>query len=937
MTTMPKRTFRAHCCRLSTILCAGLFSAALGYSVAQTIFDDAPTVSTLDDLAQRYLSHRDSTYAVVVPDWYLWPDQVEAIESQYGLAAFQNEPGWYWAFSDVLYFDADSDIAKYVQHNDELVIYEDMINSELVVVKLAGESAEEVVVYKSPEWPEVPKGESYAKYLGRELSKRRVVWRVTMKDKAIAEQEVLTQEEETEGGGIMMMISGGSCDEIVFTAVELSTNIDAVDMGLCFPAGITNADIFWATNIMPEGFPWQFAATNLPVTTNSVVWSWTNLVESNVFFAAADSCADTDGDGLPDGREVFVYGTDRTLWDTDGDSYSDGEELQWGTDPLDIQSMPRLGRGVVINEVLYDPSGTDTGYEWVEFFNTNRVPVDLTDFVIQVGSNVFGDAFTFPSNAVLDSGDFLLVGGSSVPNADYVVAFNMLNRGASGPTAGVRLLSPSVTSNHVVDALLYAPNNSNNLPTDGFGTNGLGPYANSGQSLSRIREGYDTDHASDWMYTGSPSATAQGELLDIDGDGLNNSAEIAGYTSAYGVVFTDYNSADSDFDSFSDLEELTNAPPTDATMYDTDGDAFPWDTSYGSDGDEVHNLGTDPTNPDTDGDGLPDGWEAALGLDPNDADTDNDTINDGDEDTDGDGISNLAEMNQNSNPTSAASSQPQDYRLVLYHLPKAGWANGDDMGTLTWVGYRFENVLNTAHVAIVVSDGGHTDETFSVSWKYATETGETGGRTNLVWATLLPGTVPEIIVTDGGTTWPNENPAERGADLSVDPITIAVRFTGSKESNLTFPAYVESQTLGIKDVSIGWLWAVEVKAVLPKQDATDWDPHQSYTGNKVGEVTNGSTNTFSVTLSEPSPGEDPDSSFVEKNGELLYWIDAPGHTRSYLGGQVTSITQVQNFVSWVQRGDAKCDIRWHFKLVVTNGTLDMGNSTAGYGHLPITF
>jgi hypothetical protein len=561
--------------------------------------------------------------------------------------------------------------------------------------------------------------------------------------------------------------------------------MDTVDMGLCFPSGISNADIFWSTNLMPEGFPWQFAATNLPVTTNSVVWSWTNLVETNVFFAAADADADTDGDGLKDGHEFFMHGTDRSLWDTDGDSYSDGEELQWGTDPLDVLSMPQLGRGVVINEVLYDPSGTDTGYEWIEFFNTNRVPVDLSDFVIQVGSNIFGDAFTFPTNTTLDSGDFLLVGGSSVPNADYVVTFNMLNRGASGPTAGVRLRSPNATSNHVVDALLYAPNNSNNLPTDGFGTNGLGPYANSGQSLSRIREGYDTDHASDWMYSGSPSATAQGELLDIDGDGLDNSVEIAGYTSTYGVVFTDYNDADSDFDSFSDLEELTNVPPTDATMYDTDGDAFPWDITYGSDGDEVHNLGTDPTDPDSDGDGLPDGWEAAMGLDPNDADTDNDTVNDGDEDTDGDGIGNAAEMNQNSNPMSGASTLAQDYRFVLHQPPQPGWGNGDDMGTGTTADYRFDNVTRTTGVALVIADGGHTDEYFTVSWSSdAINTGQSGARTSIVWATLQPGTVPHLYVHDGYTTWPNENPSERGADLSVeliqmDPIAVHASDTNS--------------------------------------------------------------------------------------------------------------------------------------------------------------
>jgi serine/threonine-protein kinase len=43
---------------------------------------------------------------------------------------------------------------------------------------------------------------------------------------------------------------------------------------------------------------------------------------------------DTDGDSLPDGEEVLVWGTNPTLRDTDGDGLSDGQEVNdTGTDP----------------------------------------------------------------------------------------------------------------------------------------------------------------------------------------------------------------------------------------------------------------------------------------------------------------------------------------------------------------------------------------------------------------------------------------------------------------------------------------------------------------------------------------------------------------------------------------------------------------------------
>lgn len=43
---------------------------------------------------------------------------------------------------------------------------------------------------------------------------------------------------------------------------------------------------------------------------------------------------DTDGDGLSDGEEVYIYHTNPTVADTDGDGIPDGEEVRNGTNPL---------------------------------------------------------------------------------------------------------------------------------------------------------------------------------------------------------------------------------------------------------------------------------------------------------------------------------------------------------------------------------------------------------------------------------------------------------------------------------------------------------------------------------------------------------------------------------------------------------------------------
>jgi len=52
------------------------------------------------------------------------------------------------------------------------------------------------------------------------------------------------------------------------------------------------------------------------------------------FFAASRGDVDLDGDGIPDGREVFLYHTNLALWDTSGDGLSDGVKVAQGLNPL---------------------------------------------------------------------------------------------------------------------------------------------------------------------------------------------------------------------------------------------------------------------------------------------------------------------------------------------------------------------------------------------------------------------------------------------------------------------------------------------------------------------------------------------------------------------------------------------------------------------------
>jgi len=63
---------------------------------------------------------------------------------------------------------------------------------------------------------------------------------------------------------------------------------------------------------------------------------------------------DSDGDGLYDDDEAFVYGTDPFGYDSDGDGVGDGEEVYYGTNPL-------IGEQVVLEEPPADPVVVDGG------------------------------------------------------------------------------------------------------------------------------------------------------------------------------------------------------------------------------------------------------------------------------------------------------------------------------------------------------------------------------------------------------------------------------------------------------------------------------------------------------------------------------------------------------------------------------------------------
>ncbi len=280
-------------------------------------------------------------------------------------------------------------------------------------------------------------------------------------------------------------------------------------------------------------------------------------------------CAvDVGGNVTSDMQRVTVLPSSSR--DCDGDGWSDWEEWEAGTDPTDAASAPSLAKGVLIHAVRYNAAASN---QYVQLHNSGRFAVRLDGFALEVAGAAYETKAVFPADTVLRPGHFLLVGGEGVTNADLTASLGLPMSYASVPTAGVRLVGPSGTTNGPVDVLMYGahePFNEQGLPSDGWNSTATDLWAGPGWQLVRRSLGGDADSRNDWTFSAAPeSPWHASDVPDTDDDGLPDETEFAA--------------------------------GWDACSPDTDGDGLE------DDFEQAHGL--NPASPDSDGDGVADGAE----------------------------------------------------------------------------------------------------------------------------------------------------------------------------------------------------------------------------------------------------------------------------------------------------------------------------------------
>ena len=168
-----------------------------------------------------------------------------------------------------------------------------------------------------------------------------------------------------------------------------------------------------------------------------------------------------------------------------------------------------------INELMYNPSGSDSGQEWVEIYNAGAESVELAGWQLEGAITSLSVDVVFESGVTLAAGDFLLVGEPEVADADLTVG--SLTLGNAGSNADlVRLVD---CTGDIADTLVYGEPNSDLWVDDsGEVATSMAPTAPESKTIARAVDGLDSDASGDdFVVVGVEFRNAAGCLMTCQG------------------------------------------------------------------------------------------------------------------------------------------------------------------------------------------------------------------------------------------------------------------------------------------------------------------------------------------------------------------------------------------------------------------------------------
>lgn len=168
---------------------------------------------------------------------------------------------------------------------------------------------------------------------------------------------------------------------------------------------------------------------------------------------------------------------------------------------------------VIINEILFDPEGSDSPKEWIELYNNSNNVVEIVNWKILVAGSSFQESAIL--NATIQPFSYFLICESAVAACDvYVPKLAMQNGG--GATDAISIVDNKGT---IVDQVFYDLPNTYSLK-DMFGNvvqdNQTSLIGKSGETIGRDNF-IDTNNSSEDFYiysTPTPRAKNFSQIVD---------------------------------------------------------------------------------------------------------------------------------------------------------------------------------------------------------------------------------------------------------------------------------------------------------------------------------------------------------------------------------------------------------------------------------------
>jgi cardiolipin synthase len=170
---------------------------------------------------------------------------------------------------------------------------------------------------------------------------------------------------------------------------------------------------------------------------------------------------------------------------------------------------------VVINEIMYDPAGSDDGYEWIELYNNGTNAVNITNWVItdQDGD----DDFIFPEMIFPINAYVVITTGEGMNDTDFSDGVANLFFGINTSfltNTGDDVLLKNETG-YGIDYVAFLSGVSVDLPPPELNWSGPNPSASEGNSISLHPNGIDSDSGSCWEESDPTPGKTNAHLYDI--------------------------------------------------------------------------------------------------------------------------------------------------------------------------------------------------------------------------------------------------------------------------------------------------------------------------------------------------------------------------------------------------------------------------------------